>query len=121
MNKEEKSENSYKLCPPPPPTKSNETIGFREMHHVPIVLISNSEKLDLASDCKYLHPCTKGSFNSPMSYKSFTNDSKRGSPVSLEFSDDEKTAPLSSGILLRPMADNNFEGGPSLVSSGSSM
>lgn len=54
-----------------------------------------------------------------MSYKNFIDDSKRGSPISLEFEDDDKTAPLPSGIPLLRMEDN-FEGGPSLVTSGSS-
>lgn len=54
-----------------------------------------------------------------MSYNNFIDDSKRGSPISLEFEDDDKTAPLPSGIPLLRMEDN-FEGGPSLVTSGSS-
>lgn len=56
-----------------------------------------------------------------MSYEKFTDDFKRGSPISLEFAEDEKTTPLPSGIPLLQMAENNFEGGPSLVTSGSSM
>lgn len=63
----------------------------------------------------------KGSLKDPMSYEKFTDDFKGGSPISLEFAEDEKTTPLPSGIPLLQMAENNFEGGPSLVTSGSSM
>lgn len=66
-----------------------------------------------------LHKATRS--HCSMSYKNFTDDSKRESPLSSEFEDDDRTAPLPSGIPLLRMADNNFEGGPSLVSSGSSM
>lgn len=72
---------------------------------------------NLTSVCTFR--CTKVSFMRSMSYNNFIDDSKRGSPISLEFEDDDKTAPLPSGIPLLRMEDN-FEGGPSLVTSGSS-
>ena len=56
-----------------------------------------------------------------MSYEKFANDPKRVSPNSIEFMEDEKTVPFRSTIPLRGMAVNNFEGGPSLATSGSSM
>ena len=55
-----------------------------------------------------------------MSYKRLIDDSRGGSQISLEFEEDEKAAPLPSGIPLLQMAESNFEGGPSLVTSGSS-
>lgn len=116
--KREKNGKELKLLFPPP-TKSN-GIWFWETHHVPIVQrFPRNSTCCRRSDSTFL--CIKGSLKDPMSYEKFTDDFKRGSPISLEFAEDEKTTPLPSGIPLLQMAENNFEGGPSLVTSGSSM
>lgn len=62
----------------------------------------------------------RGRLYAPMSYQQFANDSKRGSSPSIEFAEDEKTAPFPSEIPLVQMAESNFDGGPSLSNSGSS-
>lgn len=89
--------------------------------HVSVEPWKVSEKTQLAL-CIFLHISWRnGSSSDPMSYEKFANDPKRVSPDSIEFVEDDKTVPFASTIPLREMAVNNFEGGPSLATSGSSM